>query len=361
MIKPMRKIVSRAKDLSFACAVLAACLFGTGINSAPAKVTADTLTLVATVKVGRNPDAMAITPDGKYLYVANFYSNTVSVIDTAVNKVSATIALSPGFGNSGISLAITPDGSSLFVLEYNNSTIAVIATSTNTVLTTFSGGTSAGTGLAITQDGTQLWVANLSGTVSIIDVAAHAIENTLTVGAYAWALAITPDGTYAYAVASGETGEGYLTQIDVASQTIVAPQLGAGKIPGASGLAFSPDSQTVYMTYYDLRAGDGTDDVLAFNASTGQLKKTFVLPTEKPFTLGVVQVSPDGKSLYVAETTGHAIATVNTTTGKTVTTALGDNKRPGAVLLSPSGDYLYAANHTPEYDDQNGTVSVISN
>jgi YVTN family beta-propeller protein len=349
----MRKIVSRAKDLSFACAALAACLFETDINSAPAKVTADTLTLVATVKVGRNPDAMAITPDGKYLYVANFYSNTVSVIDTAVNKVSATIALSPGFGNSGISLAITPDGSSLFVLEYNNSTIAVISTSTNTVLTTFSGGTGLGTGLAITQDGTQLYVANLSGTVSIIDVATYAIENTLTVGSQTFAIGISPDGTFAYVEAIGDAGPVYLTQIDVTSQTIVAPQLCNVIAPSSPTLVFSPDSQTVYVP------GDAYE-VLALNALTGQLKKTFVLSTEKRFVLAGAQISPDGKSLYVAETTGHAIATVNTTTGKTVATALGDNKRPSAVLLAPSGDYLYVSNHTPMYDDENGTVSVIS-
>ena len=143
-------------------------------------------------------------------------------------------------------------------------------------------------------------------------------------------------------------------KICLSSQTIVAPQLGAGKIPNAPTMVFSPDSQTVYFPDY-------IDDVLAFNASTGQLKKTFVLSTEKVFYMGGVQVSADGKSLYVAETAGHAIATVNTTTGKTVTTALGDNKRPGAVLLSPSGDYLYAANHTPMYDDEKGTVSVIAN
>jgi YVTN family beta-propeller protein len=39
--------------------------------------------VVATIPVGQRPWNMALTPDGKKLYVANGRSNSVSVIDTA--------------------------------------------------------------------------------------------------------------------------------------------------------------------------------------------------------------------------------------------------------------------------------------
>jgi YVTN family beta-propeller protein len=42
--------------------------------------------VVATIPVGQRPWNMALTPDGKKLYVANGRSNSVSVIDTA-NRV----------------------------------------------------------------------------------------------------------------------------------------------------------------------------------------------------------------------------------------------------------------------------------
>ena len=42
--------------------------------------------VIATVPVGRRPWNMAVTPDGKKLYVANGRSNSVSVIDTATNQ-----------------------------------------------------------------------------------------------------------------------------------------------------------------------------------------------------------------------------------------------------------------------------------
>ena len=38
------------------------------------------------VSVGVVPDWLTFTPDGKYLYVANAHSNTVSVVDVAARK-----------------------------------------------------------------------------------------------------------------------------------------------------------------------------------------------------------------------------------------------------------------------------------
>jgi len=42
-----------------------------------------THTVTATIKVGRNPLDVALTPDGATAYVANAGSNSVSVIDTS--------------------------------------------------------------------------------------------------------------------------------------------------------------------------------------------------------------------------------------------------------------------------------------
>src|SRR5215471_656778 len=49
-------------------------------------------TLLYTIPVGTEPYGLALTPAGRKLYVANARSNTVSVIDTAALRVTATIA-----------------------------------------------------------------------------------------------------------------------------------------------------------------------------------------------------------------------------------------------------------------------------
>jgi YVTN family beta-propeller protein len=60
--------------------------------------------VTATVLVGTNPFAVAITPDGTRAYVTNSADNSVSVIDTASNTVTATVAV----GTNPTGVAITP-------------------------------------------------------------------------------------------------------------------------------------------------------------------------------------------------------------------------------------------------------------
>src|ERR1700733_5198331 len=66
----------------------------------------------------------------QYAYVTNFNDNTVSVIDTTTNAVTATIVLPQvGGGNSGpYGVAVTPDGSTVYVSDNLGGTVSVIAT-----------------------------------------------------------------------------------------------------------------------------------------------------------------------------------------------------------------------------------------
>jgi YVTN family beta-propeller protein len=49
--------------------------------------------IIATIPVGKRPWNMAITPDGRKLYVACGRSNAVAVIDTETNAKVAEIAV----------------------------------------------------------------------------------------------------------------------------------------------------------------------------------------------------------------------------------------------------------------------------
>jgi YVTN family beta-propeller protein len=48
---------------------------------------------ITTIKVGKGPDWMAFTPDGKRVYVSNAGSDSVSVLDAASKKELAQIAV----------------------------------------------------------------------------------------------------------------------------------------------------------------------------------------------------------------------------------------------------------------------------
>ena len=56
-------------------------------------ISATTNRVTRTIPVGQLPWQMALTPDGKTLYVADGDSDAVSVINTATNAVTNTIAV----------------------------------------------------------------------------------------------------------------------------------------------------------------------------------------------------------------------------------------------------------------------------
>ncbi|MEQ8189212.1 MAG: beta-propeller fold lactonase family protein [Candidatus Eremiobacterota bacterium] len=128
-------------------------------------------TVEDTVTVGENPYGLAITPDGKKLYVANRNSNSISVIDVLKKEVTNTIKA----GLNPTKVTITPDGKKLFVARM--------------------------------------------GCVSIIDTATDALMNTLASGSYPACIAISGDGKFAFVTNSGSND---ITIIDVAKNTVVS-------------------------------------------------------------------------------------------------------------------------------------------
>lgn len=122
--------------------------FGDGSNStqrSPVHEYADpgiySVNLTATNENGTDSKLTTITVMqlvgvGPYAYITNSGDNNVSVIDTATNKVTATIHV----GNGPIGVAITPDGSKVYVVNGNDDTVSVIDTSTNKVTATMNVG-----------------------------------------------------------------------------------------------------------------------------------------------------------------------------------------------------------------------------
>ena len=81
--------------------------------------------------VGLHACALAATPDGKYVAVANANSDSVSVIDTARDEVVETISTrwrkDDLFGASPNALCFDPTGKRLFVCNGTQNSVAVIA------------------------------------------------------------------------------------------------------------------------------------------------------------------------------------------------------------------------------------------
>jgi len=88
---------------------------------------------IKTIPTGLHPSGMTVSKTGKFVYVANANSDTVSVIETATDKVIETILCRPEnrlpFGSGCNALALNPAGNILYVANGSNNCIAVVSLS----------------------------------------------------------------------------------------------------------------------------------------------------------------------------------------------------------------------------------------
>ena len=127
---------------------------------------------------------MQVSPDGSKLYIASLDCSCVLVMSTATNTQIANIPFSPSQGGV-VGLALSIDGSNLYVTHGNDPImVAVIATSTNTVTTDIPLACCNAGGLAITPDGSRLYVLNSEGSVEVVSTSTnHVVDNIAPVNA----------------------------------------------------------------------------------------------------------------------------------------------------------------------------------
>jgi YVTN family beta-propeller protein len=83
-----------------------------------------------TIAVGLHPSGMTASARGRFVYVANANSDSVSVIDTRTDEVAETVPCRPEarlpFGSGANALALSADGGTLYVANGTNNCVAVV-------------------------------------------------------------------------------------------------------------------------------------------------------------------------------------------------------------------------------------------
>jgi DNA-binding beta-propeller fold protein YncE len=240
------------------------------------------------------PQVMAITPDGKTIYVTDG-TNSVAPVSTVTNTAGKPISI----GEQPDGILITPDGKTAYVLG-GSGTLTPISTATNTPGKAVSVGMNYGGGdeMAITPDGKTLYVIsfphpgkNAHGPAYVLPVstATNTPGKPIKIGLYQpQAIVMSPDGQTAYVV--GLTIGGQSEVIPIATATN-APGHPVATGPVATARAITPDGQTLYLA-----DGSGSAGVIPFATATNTPGKLI------RFSGGVVAlaVTPDGKTAYVS-------------------------------------------------------------
>ena len=166
------------------------------------------------IKVGSGPEYMEVSPNGKFLYVANLWS-PISVVDLEENKVIKEI----DSGKTPHGLLFTNDGSRLFIVNMKSNTLSIIDAEKHEIIKTIAVGERPEF-VALTPDESLAYVTNLgSDTISIIDTRSFEVVNEIQVGDGPHGIAFSSDGDFVYV--SNMNGND-VSVIDTASNKVVA-------------------------------------------------------------------------------------------------------------------------------------------
>ena len=260
-----------------------------------------------------------------YAYITNYWSNSVSVINTISNVVVATITV--GINPSGV--GVSYDGSIVYVNNSGSNSVNVITTSNNTVLTTIPVGTQPNL-LALSPDGTKLYVANSqSNNLSIINTASNTVIATVTVGNSPGTICVSPDGMRVYV---SNYNNNTVSVINSLLNTVIAT-IFVGTNP--QGVNVSPDGTKLYV------ANGGSNTVNVINTSNYSIIATITVGNYP----NQIIVSPDGTKLYVANLIGNTVSVINTSNNAVVSTIY-LVASPWGMDISPDGTRLYITSST---------------
>jgi YVTN family beta-propeller protein len=240
-----------------------------------------------TVPVPGPPGGLALSPDGKRLYVAcSSPKGTVEILDASSGSKLGSI----GVGHTPVDVVVSPDGKTLYVCNRFNNDVSIVdvASKRETKRVKVVNEPMAA---ALTPDGRVLFVANhlpagradgdtIAAAVSVIDTSAGELRKNIQLqngSTDLLGLCVSPDGRYAYAthilarhqvpttqIERGWINTNAISVIDVATQKLRSavllddPDLGAAN---PWGVACTADGKYICV------AIAGTDELFVLDAS----------------------------------------------------------------------------------------------
>ena len=130
------------------------------------------------------PYGVAVSPDGKKVYITHFGDEYVSVIDAVTNKLRTTIKV----GKHPFGVIFNPQGTRAYVSNYGNNTVSVIDSINDAQIGIISVGKGP-KGIVIDPKGAKIYVCNSGwsnydqdNTISVIDTTNNTVIKVITVG-----------------------------------------------------------------------------------------------------------------------------------------------------------------------------------
>jgi YVTN family beta-propeller protein len=255
------------------------------------------------------------------------------------STLAQTRSIATGSGGDGI--ALTPDGTKLFVTVDNKRELQAIDTSTGTILARVPVPINASgeppLELAISPDGSRVYVFapqdDPNAELLEVDTTTYLVTHSLNLpfNESVGPLMVSPDGSQLY-FEMGLANE-YIQVVDTATLALGA-QIPVNEYP--LWLTVTP-SGLILMT-------DTDNELLVIDPQSGTIVNRFTLASRTAVLSGAIASSPDSTTAYIGFV-GPSILAVNIKTGATVFEAP-TSYNPSQFAISSNGESLYSIDYS---------------
>ena len=282
-------------------------------------------TSIHTISVGGAPTS--ITMANGYLFVANSFDNTVSVIETDTYTVEETIEV----GENPIHVLADTDGENVLVTNYDDDSISVISTSSLTVSSTI---TDVGDGphaMCLSKNSDKLYVAcKEAGSVSIISLDSYKRTKEITeIGTSPSYLALSSSGDTLYVTLADDSS---IAIIDLATNELSDTKIAVGSSP--QDITFTPNQSYLYT------ANSLSNSLSAISVSTKRVVSTI---SDAGNGAREIVILKNEEYALVTNSSGTTISVINILSN-TVDSSITVESNPYGIIASDDGKLAYVTN-----------------
>ena len=293
---------------------------------------------------GLDPKGLGVNVSTNRIYVANFGSANVSVIDTETNKVIDTIAIA--VGNNPLAVGINPITNRIYVTHRHTpdgiSTVTVIDGETNRIINNIGGWNSTLPSVGVNPETNRIYVpVQGEDSVIVIDGDTNEVIDTIRVGfgTFPFLVGINPETNRIYVNRIGDiTHRDAISVIDGETNRII-DIVRVGDHPNALGV--NPKTNRIYV----VKATDNTVSVI--DGETNLLIDTIKVGNGND----LIAVNPTTNRIYVSNHFFNTVSIIDGFTNQVIETTTFGGKL-SAFGINPATNRIYASS-------SNGSVILI--
>ena len=305
---------------------------------------------------GGSPTVGCVDPTGRFAYVVNSATATVSMYTIDQNGILTSIGTPVATGATPYSVAVDPTGRFVYVVNLGGNTVSQYSinqtTGALTSITTAIATSASPYDVTVDPTGRYVYTISFAGGSNPAVISGFSINQTTgaltalspatnSISGYAgYGITVDPSGRFVYVAAGGAIGMFSINQSNGTLTSIATPLL---TVNFGYGLVCEPSGRFLYF-----RADSANIEMFSINQTTGALTSL-----GSPVATGAgtsaytkqIDVDPTGMYLYTVGTSDHSLTTfsINQKTGiitKVGNTMTGLTNNPSSVSVTPNSRFI---------------------